>query len=143
MATKLNDIVSYMETTLGSYSMLRGNVIWTYKDDTTPAFKDYGAHLYLGLAEPKEVEYRKIGPLASETWRINCDLVVNKNYKPRLSVSDPYGLSYWENQLFAAFFHKNNNGTFRDSWWDSQGIDDFSDSHVVRGILTCQLDNQY
>lgn len=143
MATKLNDIVSYMERTLGSNAMLKGNVTWTYKDDTVPAFKDYGAHLYLGLQEPKEVEYRKIGPYAMETWRINCDLVINKNFKPRLSVSDTYGISYWENYFFDTFFHSNNNGTFRDSWWDSQGVDDFSDSHIVRGILTCQLDNQY
>lgn len=143
MAYKLNDVLSYLETTLGSSTYLKGNVTWTYKDDTTPTFKDYGVHIYLGLTEPKEVEYRKIGPFALESWRLNCDVVLNKNYKPRVSVSDSLGLSYWENYMVSTLFHKSNNGTFKDSWWDSKGVEDYSDSHVIRGIFNCQLDNQY
>lgn len=143
MAGKLEDAVSYLETTLGSNASLKNKVTWTYKDDNLPSFKDYGVHTYLGLAEPKEVEYRKIGPLAVETWKINCDLVINKNYKARESVSDGFGISYWENYMVRTLFHKQNNGTFRDSWWDSQGVEDLTDSHIIRGIFTCQFDNQY
>lgn len=143
MAYKLNDAINYVEATLGSNSLLKGRIEWTYKDDSVPGFKDYGIHIYLGLAEPKEVEYRKIGPLASENWRINCDVVLNKNYKPRVSMSDPLGISYWENYMVSSFFHKQNNGTFRDSWWDSQGVDDLADSHIIRGLFNCQFDNQY
>lgn len=143
MAFKLNDGVTYLETTLGSYNLLKGNIKWTYKDDTIPAFKDYGLHLYLGLKEPKKVEYRKIGPFAFETWQINCDMVLNKNFKPRDSVGNSLGLSYWENYLFDTLFHKQNNGTFHDSWWDSNGVEDLADCHIVRGIFNCQFDNQY
>lgn len=143
MAFNVNDAVSYVEATLGSNAQLKGRIEWTYKDATVPAFKDYGVHLYLGLEEPKEVEYRKIGPLALETWRINCDVVLNKNFKPRASLSESFGIPYWEGYLFRTLFHKQNNGTFRDSWWDSQGVDDFSDSHIIRGLFNCQFDNQY
>lgn len=143
MAFKLNDGVSYLETTLGSNVDLRGNIKWTNKDAVTPSFKNFGVHLYLGLEEPKSVEYRKIGPKALETWRVNADFVLNKNYKLRDSVSSTDGLSYWENYLFSTLFHKQNNGTFRDSWWDSQGVDDMADSFVIRGIFTFELDNQY
>lgn len=143
MPYKLNDAVSYLETTLGSNSELRNNVKWTSRNDTPPNFKNYGVHIYLGLNEPKETEYRKIGPIALERWRINVDMHINKNYKVRVSISDPTGVSYWENQLFSTLFHKQNSGTFRDSWWDSLGVEDNSDSYVIRGIFNCELDNQY
>lgn len=143
MAFKLNDIVGYLETTLGSNANLVGNIKWTYKDDTPPSFKSYGAHMYLGLEEPKEIEYRKIGPVAQENWKVNLDIWINKNYLPRVSVSDPLGISYWENQLTASLFHKQNNGTFKDSWWDSQGVEDKADSHIIRGLFNVQLENVY
>lgn len=143
MAFKLNDAVSFLETTLGSNSDLRGNIKWTDRDDTPPVFKNYGVHVYLGLAEPKETEYRVIGPRALERWRLNCDMIINKNYKPRIGLSDSNGISYWENQINSLLFHKQNNGTFRDSWWDSQGVEDMADSHIIRGIFNCELDNQY
>jgi hypothetical protein len=143
MVFKLEDAVGYLETTLGSNVNLKGKVTWTYKDDTTPPFKDYGVHLYLGLAEPKQVEYRKIGPIATESWQINCDVVLNKSFKARDSVSNSLGISYWENYMVRTLFHKQNNGTFRDSWWDSMGVEDYSDSHVIRGLFNCQYDNQY
>lgn len=143
MPFKLNDNVSYLERTLGSNSYLKNNIKWTYKDDSVPVFKDYGIHIYLGLTEPKEIEYRKIGPWALEHWRINLDMVLNKNYKPRDSVSDSLGLSYWENYLTSQFFHKQNNGTFQDSWYETLGVDDFADSHIIRGIFHSQIDNQY
>lgn len=143
MAFKLNDGVSYIESTLGSNGNLRNNIKWTNKDTTQPSFKDYGVHLYLGLEAPKEVEYRKIGPKALETWHVNCDFILNKGFKARDSISASDGVSYWENYLFSSLFHKQNNGTFRDSWWDSHSIDDMADSYTVRGIFTFQLDNQY
>jgi hypothetical protein len=143
MAYKLNDIVTYLETTLGSNAHLNGKVTWTYKDDTPPTFKDYGVHIYLGLDEPKEIEYRKIGPIAQENWRINLDFIYNKSPLPRVALSDSLGLSYWENQLTALLFHKNNNGTFKDSWYDSRGHEDLADSHVIRGLFNCQLENVY
>ena len=143
MPFKLDDGISYLESTLGSNTSLTGNVKWTNKDTAIPSFKNYGVHLYLGLDEPKQVEYRKIGPKVLETWQVNADFVLNKNYKARNSVSDRDGLSYWENYLFSTFFHKQNSGTFRDSWWDSKGVEDMADSFVIRGIFTFQLANQY
>lgn len=143
MAFKLNDVVSFLETTLGSNSDLRGNIKWTFRDDTAPTFKNYGVHIYLGLEDPKTTEYRVIGPRALEKWQLNCDMIVNKNYKPRIGLSDSYGLSYWENQINSLLFHKQNSGTFRDSWWDSKGVEDMADSHIIRGIFNCELDNQY
>jgi hypothetical protein len=143
MAFKLNDVVSYIETTLGSNLSLKGNIYWTNKNTTPPAVKNYGVHYYLGLAEPKEVEYRKIGPKAREWWKINCDFILNKNFRSRNAISDGDGVSYWENYMFSTLFHKQNNGTFYDSWWDSTGVDEMTDSYTVRGIFNCQLDNQY
>lgn len=143
MAYNLNDVVTYLETALGSNADLRGNVKWTFRDDTPPAFKNYGVHIYCGLDEPKESEYRIIGPKVMECWRINTDIIVNKNYKPRIGLNDAYGLSYWENQVNSLLFHKQNNGTFHDSWWDSKGIEDMADSHIIRGIFNAELDNQY
>ncbi len=143
MSFKLNDAVAYLENTLGSNGYLRGNVTWTNKDTATPPFKDYGVHAYLGNPDAKEVDYRSLGARALERWKINCDFVLNKNFKPRVAVSDTLGLSYWENYLFSTLFHKQNNGTFHDSWWDSHGIDDMADSHIIRGIFTVEMDNQY
>lgn len=143
MAYKLNDIVTYLESTLGSDSNLRGNIKWTYKDDTPPVFKNYGVHMYLGLEEPKTIEYRKIGPIAQENWRLNMDFYLNKAFLPRVSLSDSLGLSYWENRITSLLWHKQNSGTFKDSWYESQGQEDLADSHVIKGIFNCQLENNY
>jgi hypothetical protein len=97
----------------------------------------------MGITEAKTVDYRVIGPRAMEKWKLNCDFVLNKNHKERNAISDSLGLSYWENYLFNTLFHKQNNGTFHDSWWDSQGIDDMADGHIIRGIFNVEMDNQY
>lgn len=141
---KLNDVLSYLETALGAVSDLRGKVIVTKDKEPVPGLiRDYGVQVYLGNENPKEVQYRKIGPIAHETWHINTDLVFNRNLQTRQLYSEAKGLSYWENLLHSTLFHKTNDEVFQDSWWEFLNQKNLDDSVILQGMFHCEVVNRY
>lgn len=142
---KLNDILSYLETKIPSeIPELRDKVKVTRPDEPYPGRIDnYGVRIYLGRDKPKEVQYRKIGPIATEIWQINVDLIFNRNLKSRELYSDAKGLSYWENLMTSALIFENNNETFQTSGWEFQAQENENDATVLKGIFTCEVVNRY
>lgn len=142
---KLENILAYLETRIQSAdSELQGKVKVTRPDEPFPGvISNYGVRIYLGLEKPKETQFRKIGPIATEIWRINVDFIYNKDSKSRQLYSDVKGLSYWENLLTSVLRFENNNEAFRGSGWDFEGQENQNDATILKGIFTCEVQNQY
>ena len=144
MATTLNDILNYIEARAETITDLVGRVKITYPGQPIPAFKDYGMRVYFGQDDWKEIQRNKIGPIVSEFYKVNVDLVFNRSLTPRDAFSDAKGLSYWEHAITALFMNKNNNRLFRDSYWEaSLPMEINADSVIIRGILHVHLQNIY
>jgi hypothetical protein len=141
----IDDILVYLETNIpAEIPELTGLVKVTRAKEPTPGvFSNYGVKIYLGLDKPKEILFKKIGPLAHEVWRINVDFVYNKSSKSRELYSDAKGLSYWESQLTDALMFGTNLGAFKSSFWELQNQEDYQDTVVLRGIFTCEIVNRY
>lgn len=139
----IETVVSYIESVLGTDSTLVGKIQFMLPKAAVPDFKNYGAVIYMALEEPKTTQYLKIGPIATETFHINVDVVINRNYLPRQFISDALGLAYWQDRLTSLFFHKNNAGAFKDSWWDYANVEEKSDSYRVKGIFHCTVETVY
>ena len=142
---KLNDIISYLETKIPEeIPELRGKVKVALPNEPFPGgIKDYGIRIYLGLEKPKDTQYRKIGPIATEYWRINVDVLLNRALKSRELYSDSRGVSYWESQLTSALIFENNNGDFVGSGWEFQNQENENDATVLKGIFNCEVQNRY
>lgn len=143
MATTLNNVVSYLKTTLQTDSDLNGNVEFTYKQNPIPSFKNYGIHIHLSYQPMKEQRAHKIGPLLLETWYINLDVIINRAFKAETSLSDAKGVSYWENRITDLLLHGTNNGAFRDSSWQVLDIEGADGAQILRGLFTCEIENRY
>lgn len=116
----------------------------TRPDEPTPGVvKDYGVRIYLGAEKPKEIQYRKIGPIVTEIWHINVDFILNKDLKSRELYSDVKGLSYWENLITAALIFENNNEAFQSSSWEFVGQENENDATVLKGVFNCEVQNRY
>ncbi len=141
----INDIFTFLETRIqAAIPELRGKVKVTRKDEPYPGvIANYGVRMYLGEERPKETEYLKIGPIARETWRINVDFIFNRDAKSRELYSDSRGISYWENILTSTLKRQNNNGVFKDSWWEFEQQVDENDAVILKGIFNCELENTY
>jgi hypothetical protein len=142
MAT-LETVVSYLETTLATNSRLAGNIKFTFEPNPVPSVKDYGVHIYCGFEPLKEEVPHKIGPWLKETWYLNVDLIINRAFTPRTSISDSLGVSYWENQMKTLLKHSTNSGTFRDSYWETLYIAPTDGAQIIRGRFVCEVENRY
>ena len=142
---KLNDILTYLETKIPTeIPELKGKVKVTRPKEPYPGVIDnYGVRIYLGNGKPKSIEFRKIGPIATETWQINVDIIFNRDLKSRELYSDAKGVSYWENLLTDALAFGNNNQTFKTSGWEFQAQENENDATVLKGIFTCEVLNKY
>jgi hypothetical protein len=141
----IEDVFAYLETKIpASIPELAGKVLVTKSKEPFPGIiKDYGVRAYLGLEKPKEILFKKIGPIYHEMYRINVDFIFNKSLKSRELYSDAKGLSYWENQLTIALINGTNNGAFKNSYWELTNQEDYQDTVVLRGIFTCEIVNRY
>lgn len=136
----LNDVFAYLETTLGDVADLRGRVkVIKEKEPIPGAFKDYGVQCYLGSENPKETQYRKIGPIAHDIYHINTDLIFNRNLESRQLYSDAKGLSYWENLIRSTLFHRTNNGAFQDSYWEFLNQKNLDEAVILQGMFHCEV----
>jgi hypothetical protein len=139
----LNDVVSYIETTAASNSLLNGKVKFTFEENPVPAFKDYGIHVYCGFNPMKEETPHKLGPWLKETWFLNMDMIIDRAFAARESLSDAKGVSYWENTLKSLYKHSTNNGTFRDSFWETLFIVPTDGAQIIRGRFVCEVENRF
>lgn len=141
----LNDVLNFLETRIpAGIPELAGKVKVTKKDEPYPGvISNYGIRIYLGNERPKETVYRKIGPIANEMWRINVDFIFNRDTKSRELYSDGKGLSYWENLLTSVLKRQNNNGVFKDCWWEFEQQVNENDAVVLKGVFNCEIQNIY
>lgn len=142
--TKIEDILQYIETRAATISDLVGNIKVVQPNNPVPNIKTYGLRVYFGSENWKELRRTKIGPIVSEIYNVNVDLVFNRALTPRAVFSDAKGISYWENTLTALFINKTNGGLFKDSYWaPSLPLEFNADSVILRGILTVHIENLY
>lgn len=139
---KLEDVISYIETKLATLTDLD---VVTYTDfDSQPIpVKSYGAHIYVSPDDFSIDERRHIGPLLTETYLINVDIIINKRSLDRSSVSDAKGISYWVDTVKALLLNQQNNGLFTDSFWKFTALDDSNDTYIIKGVLTVEILNRY
>ncbi len=144
MATKIEDILQYIEAKAATIGDLVGKVKVVLPGEPVPDFKDYGMRIYFGLDNWKEIKRNKIGPIVSEIYQVNVDLVFNRSLTPRAVFSDAKGISYWENVLTTLFINQTNSGMFKDSYWvASLPMEINSGSIILRGTLFAHLQNIY
>ena len=140
---KLNDIVSYIETKLATNTDF-DTVKYTDFDSQPIPVRTYGAHIYLLDEEgAKTDERRHLGPLLTEIYRIGVDIIINKRYADRTSVSDAKGISYWLDTIEALFLNQTNSGAFKDSYWEFTGLEPDEDVYTIKGILVVEILNNY
>lgn len=141
---KIEDILEYIETKAATISDLVGNIKVVHPGNPVPAFKTYGLRAYFGQEKWKELKRNKIGPIVSELYEVNLDLVFNRAVTPRQVYSDAKGISYWENTLTSLFVNKTNNGLFKDSYWEPRGPMEINgDSVILKGVLSVHVQNTY
>ena len=143
MAVELNDIITYLETTLATDQYLKGNIKFTYEANPIPAIRDYGAHIYCGIQPIKEERPHKIGPWLLETWSINVDIILNKSFKPRESMSNSLGVSYWSGRVKDLLLHGTNGGLFRDSSWLFLYPESTDMAQILHGVFKVEIENRY
>ena len=143
MAFKTEDILLYIESTAGSNVDLANKIKVTKPGEPMPGVSDYGLRVYFGEENWKENTRTKIGPIMTEVYRVNVDLVFNRSLKSRQMFSDGKGISYWENALTSMFANKTNNGTFKDSYWSPSVMETNADSIVIKGLFNAVIQNQY
>lgn len=142
--TKIEDILQYIETKLATNADLVNNIKVVHPSNPVPNFKTYGARAYFGKDDWKEIKRNKIGPIVSEIYHINLDLVFNRSLTPRQVFSDAKGVSYWEHTLTALFVNNTNGGLFKDSYWAPAGAMEINaDSVILKGVLFAHIQNIY
>lgn len=140
----LDNVITYIETQAATNSDLSGKIKVTLPGQPLPDIKDYGLRIYFEKEDWKEVIRNKIGPIVTEVYRINVDLIFNKALTPRQIFSHAKGISYWENTLMDLFINRLNNYTFKDSYWAATGPMEMNpDSVILKGVLVVTLQNQY
>lgn len=139
---KLEDIISYIETQLATQTDI-DTVKYTDRDAMPIPVKTYGVHIYIGDEDYHTSERKHIGPLLSETYFVRVDMIINRRFKDRNSVSDSKGISYWQDTLEALFLNGTNSGQFKDSFWEFNELDINDDIYVIKGVLTVEILNNY
>lgn len=142
--TNLQTILSYIEAVASTNSDLSGHITITKPGEPIPSFKDYGLRVYVGDPEWLKTKRLKIGPILTQVYRINMDLVFNRNLTSANIFSDAKGISYWETTLTALFANRRVIGLFRDSYWYPKGSIEYpSASVIIKGILEVTIDTFY
>lgn len=142
--TKIEDILQYIEAQCATISDLATNIKVVFPGNPVPNIKTYGVRVYFGQEDWKVLKRNKIGPIVSEHYKVNVDLIFNRSLTPRTVFSDAKGISYWENTLTALFVNKTNGGVFKDSYWAPHGAMEINaDSVILKGILFAHLQNTY
>ncbi len=137
----LEQILQYIETTGAQDSDLSGHISVARPQEPLPQIKDYGLRVYFEEGDWLVTRREKIGPILTNTYRVNVDLVFNKSYNYRQVFSATKGISYWQNTIMVMFANKTANGLFRDSLWTTNGVmEQNAESVVLRGILTIVTD---
>ncbi len=140
---KLEDVVSYLETQSKTNVDLKDMVRYTERDARQPPVRRYGVHIYM-QEDPLEEEQQHIGNNRTEFWSLNVDIVINRKWEARKSISDVRGVSYWVDTTKTLFLHGTNGGVFEDSFWELDDIDTTSgDYTVLKGHFICEILNQY
>lgn len=144
MATqKLEDVISFIETQLNTLTKL-DVVVYKGKDDQNPTIKDFGSTIYVDEEDFFEHEHKHIGPLLTESWHINVDVIIQrKSSTARKSVSDAFGISYWMSQLTALFLNKTNGGAFVRTEYNRLEVEELNTSIILKGKVTCEILNKY
>jgi len=144
MATqKLEDVIDFIETQLNTLAKL-DTVVYQGADDSDPECRKYAGVIYLGEDEPVEREHRHIGPHLTETWTVNVDVLIKtRSSTPRKSVSDPFGTSYWTDQLTALFLNKTNSGAFVRTYFTSNEVEEVNSGIKLKGLVTIEILNKY
>lgn len=140
--TKLEDIISYILSqgnTNGNFDIVR----YTDADSRPIPVKTYGMHVHINPSEFFESVQEHIGPFATENWKINVDVIINRRMDDRDSVSDSLGISYWVDTMRALFQNGTNSGKFKNSWWEFEEEDPSNDIYVVKGVLNVEILNNY
>lgn len=138
----VEDVIEYIETTANAVTDLQGQIKTTRPAEPIPAIKTYGLRIYFGEQDWHSIDRRKIGPIVTETFRVNVDLVFNRNLTPRQVFSDLKGISYWDRLLVNLFGNRNNDGRFKDSLWaPSVSMEQNAESTILKGILTIVVEN--
>jgi hypothetical protein len=89
-------------------------------------------------------EHKYLGPLLTETWSINVDLILKvKSKTPRKRVSDTYGTSYWIRQITALFLNQTNSGAFVRTQWVKGEIEEVNSGITIKGLVTIEILNKY
>ena len=142
--TKLEDIVSYVETKLNTVSNL-DTVKYTDSDNEPIPVKTYGAQIYFDPTNFFNQEFQYIGKFATEFWKLKVDIIINKRFKDRESVSNSLGVSYWIDTIRALFEFGQNVTMFRNSWWELESLDPKSstDGYLLKGVFQCEILNNY
>lgn len=142
MAT-MEDVLQFAEARAATITDLVGHIKVVMPNEPEPSFRDYGFKVYFGREDWHELIRNKIGPIYTEVYRINADLVFNRRLASRQVFSDAKGISYWNDILIRTFLNQRNSNTFKDCKWEPEGtIEKGSDSVVLKGVLTVRLENQ-
>jgi len=140
---KEEEVIDFVMTQLNTLSKL-DTVKYQGFDDADPEVRQYGAVVYIGEDEPVEAEHRHIGPLLTEIWTINVDVIIKRKSKtPRKSVSDDFGTSYWADQLRVLFLNKTNSGAFTRTHWEYVEKEEVNSGIKVKGLVKIELLNKY
>jgi len=144
MATqKLENVISFIETQLKTLTKL-DTVEYIGADDSDPEVRQYGGVIYMEDEDPVERENLHIGPLLTETWSINVDIIIKQKPKtPRQTVSDGFGTSYWVDQLTVLFLNKTNSGAFKRTFWSKESIQEINSGIKIKGLVTIEILNKY
>ena len=138
----LEDIVSYT-IAKGETNTNLDIVRYTDADSNPIPVKTYGMHIYMNPSEFFEQEFEHIGPFATEFWKLNVDVIINRKMDDRVSISDSLGISYWVDALRALFQNGTNSGTFKNSWWEFEEEDPGQDMYIIKGVLNVEILNNY
>ncbi len=138
----IEDVLLYIESKTNTILDLVDHVKIVRPTEVVPDFKDYGLRVYFSESDWLRSRREKIGPIMTDRYQINIDLVFNKSLKTREVFSDVKGISYWETTLMVLFANSTNEGLFRDSYWSvNTQLEQNAESVIIKGILTVVVDN--
>lgn len=138
----IEDILQYVEAKGNTIPELNGKVKTVRPTEAVPDFKDYGMRVYFGENNWLNTRREKIGPILTDRYMVNIDLVFNRSLKYREVFSDTKGISYWETVLKVLFANNTNQGLFRDSYWSvNTQLEQNAESVIIKGILNVVVDN--
>ena len=144
MSVKLDDIVTYLEGRFATIAKYANSIAYTSAENELKNVKAFGVRIY----PPKDgvVEYRNrhIGPILTEIFTVNVDIVIKKAFKTdRQSVSDADGISAEIESVKLLLLHNRNSETFRDAWWSPGKPYELGGSIIVPGTFVAEVQNEY